>query len=83
MKLILLTLLAFTLVTQPPTAARAARQAENLALTLVSRVTVTHPDGRQEVAEAVRYVSSDGSVRRVRKQSRLAAETRLAGGIRS
>jgi outer membrane lipoprotein-sorting protein len=67
MKLILLTLLALTFITQPPTSALAMRQAKHLALTLVSRVTVTQPDGRQEVTEVVRYVSSDGSVRRIRK----------------
>jgi hypothetical protein len=67
MKLTALALLALTFVTQPPTPSRAPRQAKHFALTLVSRVTVTRPDGSREVTEVVRYVSSDGSVRRVRK----------------
>lgn len=67
MKLILLALLTLAFVVQPPTSARAPRQSKNLALTLVSRVTVTQPGGRQEVTEVVRYASSDGSVRRIRK----------------
>lgn len=67
MKLTALTLLALTLITLPAASARATRQAKGLALTLVSRVTVTRPDGGREVTEVVRYVSSDGGVRRIRK----------------
>ena len=67
MKLNALALVALTLVTQPTTSARAPRQAKHLPLTLVSRVTVTRPDGSREVTEGVRHVSSDGSVRRIRK----------------
>lgn len=63
MKLILVTLLTHAFFAQPPTPARAARQARHPALTLVSRVTVNRPDGKKEVSETTRYVGADGSVR--------------------
>ena len=65
MKLILLTLLTLTFGTQVQTAG----QVKHPALTLVSRVTVNRPDGKQEVSETVRYVSADGSVRAVTKEA--------------
>jgi hypothetical protein len=60
-------LIAFTALLSAPTSAQ--EKAKHPALTLVSRVTVTRPDGKREVSETTRYVSSDGSVREIsRKQ---------------
>lgn len=67
MKLTLLALLALAFNAQPAGAAQAPRRAKALPLTLVSRVTTTRPDGSTEVSEVVRYVSSDGCVRRIRR----------------
>ena len=49
-----------------PTSAR--QQAKHPAFSLVSRVTVTRPDGKQEVSETTRYVSADGSVREISRE---------------
>ena len=49
--------------------ASAQERPRHPAFTLVSRVTVTRPDGVQEVSETTRHVSSDGSVRALRKAS--------------
>ena len=58
---------AFAALLSAPISAQ--EKAKHPALTLVSRVTVTRPDGKQEASETTRYVSSDGSVREIsRKQ---------------
>jgi TonB family protein len=44
-------------------------QATHPAFTLVSRLTVTRPDGKKEVYEETRYVSSNGSVRAISKKA--------------
>ena len=69
MKLILLTLLVLTFTVQTPSSARTLQQIKHPALTLVSRVTVNRPDGKREVSEAVRHVSSNGSVRAITKEA--------------
>jgi TonB family protein len=69
MKLILAALLTLNFAAQPPTPARAARQARHTALTLVSRVTVNRADGKKSVSETTRYVSADGSVREITREA--------------
>lgn len=70
MKLIVLALLALTFIPGAPASAQTpGGRVKHPALTLVSRVTVNRPDGKREVSETVRYVSSDGSVRAVTKEA--------------
>jgi hypothetical protein len=59
-------LLAFALLLPAPTSAQ--EKGAHPAFTLVSRVTVTRPDGEQEISETTRYVSSDGSVREISRE---------------
>lgn len=61
----LLTLLTLFTVAQLTAPAFAQQQKKHPAFTLVSRVTVTRPDGSQKVSETTRYVSSGGSVREI------------------
>lgn len=69
MKLSLLTLLALNFVMLMPTTGGSLRQAKHPSFTLVSRVTVNRPDGKKEVSEITRYVSSDGSVRAITREA--------------
>jgi TonB family protein len=68
MRTTILALLTLFVVAQPTAPAAARQQAKHPAFTLVSRVTVTKPDGKQEVSETTRYVSSDGSVREISRE---------------
>lgn len=49
--------------------ASAQEKPRHPAFTLVSRFTVTKPDGVREVSETTRHVSADGSVRAVRREA--------------
>jgi len=68
MRFTVLTLLTLFTVAQLTAPTSARQQAKHPAFTLVSRVTVTRPDGRREVSETTRYVSSDGSVREISRE---------------
>lgn len=64
------TFLLFILAVQISAPAGASQQeAKHPAFTLVSRVTVKKPDGKQEVSESIRYVSSNGGVRAISKNA--------------
>ena len=63
-----LTILSLALVSLPSVPTSTQENAKHPALTLVSRVTTTRPDGKQEVSETTRYVSSGGSVRVISKK---------------
>ncbi|HZG54432.1 MAG TPA: energy transducer TonB [Pyrinomonadaceae bacterium] len=68
MRAIVLLGLSFAFVTLLSAPTSAQQQAKHPTFTLVSRVTVTKPDGKQEVSETTRYVSSDGSVREISRE---------------
>lgn len=68
MRSTILTLLMLFAVAQPTAPTSARQQAKHPAFTLVSRVTVTRPDGSQKVSETTRHVSSDGSVREISRE---------------
>jgi TonB family protein len=64
------TSLLFILAVQISAPAVASQQkATHPAFTLLSRVSVKRPDGKQEVSESIRHVSSDGGVRAINKNA--------------
>lgn len=64
------TFLLFMLAAHISAPAEASGQeAKHPAFTLVSRVTIERPDGKREVSESIRYVSSDGGVRAISKSA--------------
>ena len=69
MRYTLPTLLALVTVAQLSAPALARQGAKHPAFTLVSRVTVTRPNGKQEVSETTRHVSADGSVRAISREA--------------
>lgn len=69
MKPALLTPLVLVFAAQVPAITRPHTQTNHPAFTLVSRLTVTRPDGKKEVYEETRYVSSNGSVRAISKRA--------------
>lgn len=64
-----ITILLFVLAVQISALAAGQQKAGHPAFTFVSRVTVKRPDGKHEVSESIRYVSSDGSVRAISKNA--------------
>lgn len=63
------TSLLFVLAVQISAPAASQQKATHPAFTLVSRVTVKRPDGKLEVSESIRHVSSDGGVRDTSKNA--------------
>ena len=70
MQTTLITLLVFVLLGQQPMQKAVTSQEKHShpAFTLVLNITTNRPDGGQQVSEETRYVSSNGSVRNIRKK---------------
>lgn len=69
MRKTVVTTLLFVLAVQIYAPAASQQKATHPAFTLVSRDTVKRPNGRQEVSESVRHVSSNGGVRAISKNA--------------